>query len=283
MRERLWCIGRMDVSVKCSEIIRILQEQSPEGCACDWDNVGLLAGDPEKEVKKIYIALDATDEAVAEAVSWEADFLLTHHPMIFRGMKRVTANDFIGRRLIKLIQSDISYYAMHTNFDVRGMADLAAARIGLENCRVLDVTNSSDGVEEGIGRAGDLMEEMTLRHLAEFIKAAFSLEQVKVFGSPDTVLSRAAISPGSGKSEIGNAIKAGAQVLITGDIDHHDGIDAVAQGLCIIDAGHYGLEHIFVPYMKEYLEKYCEGVEVRAQRLTFPFWVAMHPADLAEK
>lgn len=118
------------------------------------------------------------------------------------------------------------------------------------------------------------MEEMTLRRLTEFTKAAFSLEQAKVFGDPDAVISKAAISPGSGKSEIKNAIKAGAQVLITGDIDHHDGIDAVAQGLCVIDAGHYGLEHIFVPYMKKYLEQYCEGVEVRAQRLTFPYWAS---------
>ena len=96
---------------------------------------------------------------------------------------------------------------------------------------------------------------------------------VKVFGDPKKELCVAAISPGSGKSEIGNAIAKGADVLITGDIDHHEGIDAVARGLCIIDAGHYGLEHIFIRYMKEYLEKSCEGVEIIAQQITFPFWV----------
>ena len=114
---------------------------------------------------------------------------------------------------------------------------------------------------------------MTLKQCALFVKAIFSLEQVKVFGIPDTILTRAAISPGSGKSEIKNAIAQGADVLITGDIDHHDGIDAVAQGLCIIDAGHYGLEHIFVSYMKEYLERRCENIEIMTQELTFPFWV----------
>lgn len=259
--------------MECSKIMQILEEQSPVSCACDWDNVGLLAGDAKKDIKKIYIALDATDEVIEEAVNQKADMLLTHHPLIFKGMKRVIADDFIGRRLIKLIKNDIAYYAMHTNFDVRGMADLAAAMIALEDCSVLEVTGVADGVEEGIGKAGSLKESMTLRQCAEFVEAAFSLEQVKVFGNPDTVISRAAISPGSGKSEIGNAIKAGVQVLITGDIDHHDGIDAVAQGLCIIDAGHYGLEHIFVTYMKDYLERRCEGVEVLTQKMTFPFWV----------
>ena len=81
----------------CQELIGILQEQSPEYYACEWDNVGLLVGDPQKEIKRVYIALDATDEAIAEAVDASADLLLTHHPMIFRAVKRITAGDFIGR------------------------------------------------------------------------------------------------------------------------------------------------------------------------------------------
>ncbi|MBO5303182.1 MAG: Nif3-like dinuclear metal center hexameric protein [Lachnospiraceae bacterium] len=255
------------------ELIQILEEQSPVSCACDWDNVGLLVGSPDKEVKKIYIALDATDEAIEEAVMVQADMLLTHHPMIFKGMKRVTSEDFIGRRIIKLIQKDMMYYAMHTNFDVMGMADLAAARLGLEESTVLDVTCMVEDKPEGIGRVGNLLTPMSLQRCAKFTEAVFSLEQVKVFGAPDKVVKKVAVSPGSGKSEIKNAILAGADVLITGDIDHHDGIDAVAQGLCIIDAGHYGLEHIFVDYMKEYLKKHCEDVEIFTQKLTFPFWV----------
>lgn len=259
--------------MNCREIMQILEEQSPVSYACDWDNVGLLVGDPQKEVKRIYIALDATDQVIEEAAAMEADLLLTHHPMIFRGIKKISADDFTGRRIIKLIQNDMAYYAMHTNFDVMGMADLSAAMLGLEDCRVLDVTCVSEEKEEGIGRVGKLMQPMTLKHCAEFVEAAFSLEQVKVFGEPEKVITKAAVSPGSGKSEIGNAIAAQADVLITGDIDHHDGIDAVAQGLCIIDAGHYGLEHIFVNYMKDYLEKRCSGIEVSVQQLTFPFWV----------
>lgn len=255
------------------DVIAILEEQSPKSLACDWDNVGLLAGRTDKEIQKIYIALDASDEAVEAAAEAGADLLLTHHPLIFKGMKRIVSEDFIGRRLIKLIQNDIAYYAMHTNFDVRGMADLSAAMLGLEKTEVLDVTAVLEGKEEGIGRVGWFMEPMTAEECAGFVKAVFSLKEIKVFGDPNRVLSRAAISPGSGKSEIDRAIAKKADVLITGDIDHHDGIDGAAKGLCIMDAGHYGLEHIFIRYMKEYLEKHCTGVTVIAQGITFPYWI----------
>ena len=93
--------------MKCSEIIEGLQRLAPESCACDWDNPGLLAGRSDKEVKKIYIALDATDQVVEDAVQWGADMLLTHHPLIFKAIKKVNDGNFITRRLVKLIQADI--------------------------------------------------------------------------------------------------------------------------------------------------------------------------------
>lgn len=259
--------------MKCQEMISILEQQSPRHYACDWDNVGLLVGNKEKEIKKVYIALDATDEAIEEAAAAGADLLLTHHPMIFRGMKRITAEDFIGRRVIRLIQEDMAYYAMHTNFDVKGMADLAADYLHLTETRVLEVTCNSDDKEEGIGRYGCLTREMSLGELCNMVKEAFSLENVKVFGNLKQRVSTAALSPGSGKSVIPNALRAGVNVLITGDIDHHEGIDAVAQGMAVIDAGHYGLEHIFIPYMKDYLNRRTPELEVETQPLTFPFQI----------
>lgn len=259
--------------MKCQEVISILEQQSPRHYACGWDNVGLLVGNRDKEIKKIYIALDATDEAIEEAVAAGADLLLTHHPMIFKGMKRITAEDFIGRRVIRLIQEDMAYYAMHTNFDVKGMADLAADYLHLTETRVLEVTCSSDTEVEGIGRYGSLTQEMSLEELCSLVKEVFSLDNVKVFGDLKQRVSTAAISPGSGKSVISNALCAGVDVLITGDIDHHEGIDAVAQGMAVIDAGHYGVEHIFIPYMKDYLNQKAPELEVEIQPLTFPFQI----------
>ena len=138
--------------MKCSEICALIeQEYSPE-YACDWDNVGLLAGRRDKEVKKILLALDATDEVVRLAAEQKADMLITHHPMIFSPIRRVTDEDMVGRRLLALIRQDISYYAMHTNYDTRGMADLASGLLGLQECTVLEEVK--DG--EGIGRVGVL-------------------------------------------------------------------------------------------------------------------------------
>jgi len=257
--------------MRCRELTEKLELFSPRSFAESWDNPGLLAGRYDKEIKRVMIALDATDEVVAQAAEAGADFLLTHHPLIFSARKQINDDDFIGRRLVKLIGSDICCYAMHTNFDVTGMADAAADRIGLTAREVLDVTWESEGKKEGIGRIGMLRRPMSLRECAGLIKDAFDLECVKIFGMEDRRVERAAICPGSGKSVIQKSVHGGADVLITGDIDHHEGIDAMAMGLCIIDAGHYGLEKIFVPYMAEYLERECEGLIVLRAKEQSPF------------
>ena len=259
--------------MECKKVIEILEKQSPKSYACDWDNVGLLVGREDKEIQKIYIALDATDEAIEEAIANGADMLLTHHPMIFKEVKRVTQEDFIGRRIIRLIQNDMVYYAMHTNFDVMGMADLAADYLELSDTEILEVTGVSEANKVGIGRYGSLKKEMTVRECCEEVKQAFSLENVKVFGDLERKVKTAAISPGSGKSVISNALQAGVDVLITGDIDHHEGIDAVAQNMTVIDAGHYGVEHIFIPYMEQYLKREAKELEIAVQPLTFPFQI----------
>ena len=243
----------------CKDIIKIIEQDYSPRYALSWDNVGLLAGRDDKEVAKIYVALDATDEVVDEAILAGADMLVTHHPLIFSGMKQVNNQNFIGRRLVKLIQHDISYYAMHTNYDVKGMADLAADYLKLENCQILDVTGENEsGEPEGIGRVGEIpsasdndeqRNEISLADYCEEVKKAFALDTVKVFGDLKQNVHRVAICPGSGKSDIDQAIAAGADVYVTGDIGHHEGIDALARGLNIIDAGHYeGGAHIYRRY-----------------------------------
>lgn len=256
----------------CKEVMDILEENYPADYALDWDNVGLLVGRDDKEVRRIYVALDADDETIEAAVRWKADMLVTHHPMIFSGLKRINNLDFIGARILKLVQNDISYYAMHTNYDVLGMAELSGRKMSLEDPEVLEVTR--DGEQpEGIGRVADLASPAPLREICWSVKDRFHLGAVKVFGDMDQPVSRIAISPGSGKSMIKAALDKKADVLITGDIDHHTGIDAVAQGLAVIDAGHYGIEHIFIEDVKEYLKEKLEGVEVKASPVRHPFQI----------
>ena len=255
--------------MKCSEIITLLEQEYGKEYACDWDNVGLLAGSREREVDTVYIALDATDEVVDAASECGAQLLLTHHPMIFGGLKSVTTDDYVGERLIRLIRNDISYYAMHTNYDVMGMAELAADMLDLKDRKVLEEV--LDG--EGIGRVGDLSRSMTLEECANFVKERFGLPNVKIFGEPEKQVQRAAICPGSGKSEAKPALSMGAEVYITGDIDHHTGIDMADCGMAIIDAGHYGVEHIYIADMEHFLKENCPELRVYTAPVKQPFQV----------
>ncbi len=256
--------------MKCKEIIEIIERDYPRFCALKWDNVGLLVGRDDREVRCIYVALDATDEVIEDAAEKGADMLITHHPLIFEGMKRVTNQDFIGRRLIRLIRNDISCYAMHTNYDVLGMSVRSGERLALHDPEILEVTEQGEE-PKGIGRVADLESELTLSECCRLVKDGFQLESVRVFGDLDGKIRRMAVSPGSGKSMIGAALDKGADVLVTGDIDHHTGIDAAAQGLAVIDAGHYGIEHIFVEDMGGYLRNVLEGVTVRTAPVRHPF------------
>lgn len=265
--------------MKCSDIIGKLETLAPLHCACEWDNVGLLVGRREKEVKKVYIALDATDEVVEEAVLWGADMLLTHHPLIFKPLKKVSDEDFVARRVMKLIFHDISYYAMHTNFDGSPgcMADAAAEKLSLSGLKVLEkggVLETAEGeVTYGIGKTGYLGKEMTVRELAEYVKERFRLPFVTFYGGENQTekVQFIAISPGAGGSMVKAALEAGVKVLITGDIGHHTGIDAAANHLSIIDAGHYGLEYLFLDYMEEYLKQSSDdSLMIRKADVRFP-------------
>ena len=237
--------------MRCTDVMELLEDLSPVSYAEGWDNVGLLLGRKDKTVHKVMLALDATDDVVQQAVLQGVDMLITHHPLLFSAVKRITEDDFIGRRLINLIKDDICYYAMHTNFDVMGMADAAADLLQLHSCEVLEVTYEDELSKEGIGRIGRLPHEMSLKECAQYCKTVFDLNSVRIYGDEDAPVETIAIVPGAGDDYIKNALAMGADVFITGDIGHHDGLDAMEQGLAVIDASHYGIEKLFVPYMAE--------------------------------
>lgn len=256
--------------MKCKDIIRKIEEKYPVSFAENWDNPGLLVGDEEREIKKIFLALDVTDETLEAAVWAGANLILTHHPLIFSGIKKVTADDFIGRRIIRLIENRMCAYAMHTNFDVLGMAEFSADLLKLSNRKILDVTYEKEGRTEGIGRTGDLPWAMTLKECGQFVKEQFSLPFVKIYGNPETMVTQAAVCTGSGKSFIDQVLNSGAQVYITGDVDYHSAINASAQGLCVIDAGHYGTEYIFMEYMKKELAELLPELETETMDVVHP-------------
>lgn len=254
------------------EIMQLLEEKFPLAQAETWDNSGLQTGRKNKEIHKVYIALDATTDVIERAVSWKADLLLTHHPLTMDGIKTVNAGTLTGGKFYTLIQNDICSYAMHTNYDALEMAPLAGSMMKLQKPEILEVTGrDKNGKEIGFGRVGALVRPVTLRECAELVKTIFHLDHVKIFGDLEQVIQRVAISPGSGKSLIPAAVKKRAEVLITGDIGHHYGIDAVDSNLAIIDAGHYGLEHIFISRMEEFLKKEGKNLQIRTDVIRSPF------------
>ena len=259
--------------MKAYELISWLEGMFPPEAAEDWDNVGLLVGDDNCEVEHVFLALDLTEPVLEEAAAAGADMIINHHPMIFSGIKKINNHTFLGRKVLKLIKNDIVYYAMHTNYDVLGMADLSADYLKLTDTSVLSVTESRDGREEGFGRVGMLPEPMTLGQCAQYVKKCNRLEDVRVYGDLDQIVKKAAICTGSGKSMIREAIAAGADVYITGDIDHHTGIDTVAEGMSLIDAGHYGTEYIFAEALKEKLLSQFPDLKVTCARVQSPYTV----------
>lgn len=245
--------------MECREILQKIEEIAPVSYACSWDNVGLLAGRRDKQVSRVTVALDADDRAVEQAIAHGSDLLVTHHPLIFSPMKKITDETLVGRRLVKLLGHDLCLISMHTNFDIAPgcMGDLAAERLGLADCTPLEVTGEGENGPFGIGVVGIPAEgSMSVEKLCLQVKEAFGLEGVQLY-APENMgeVTRVAMCPGSGKDEISHALAAGAQVLITGDITYHSATDAVAEGLAIVDAGHYGLEQVFIPFMASYLKE----------------------------
>ncbi len=285
------------------DIVTLIEEAYPTTAARSWDHVGLLLGSMEWSVYTIYVALDATEEVVEHAIAVGADLIITHHPMVFGVRDRVTGEDFVGRKLLTLAEHKIACYAMHTNYDVYRMGALADQALGLKDTEVLEVLRDVPvpniyaespvvlpGDEEdlekryeyGLGTIGDLEESLSLYTYAKKVKESFGIASVKVFGNPHRNIRRVAVLPGSGKDEIDVAVSKGADVLITGDIDHHSGIDALQKGIALIDAGHYGIEHLFIEDMKHWLLRETASMEgemalapvtVYTEEKKEPFWV----------
>lgn len=250
--------------MKCQDIVERLEALSPKQYACDWDNVGLLVGRKERDVKRILVALDATKEVVEYAVNHNMDMLVTHHPMIFSPVRQVNEDDFTSEKILTLAENKICYYAMHTNFDaVGGMAELAAGPeyMNLKETKPIDICKfcvAQGNEQEGMGRYGILPKPMTGKEAAEYVKERFHLDFVMLYQSEDVssqVFDRIAIMPGAGKSEMQAVRKQGYDLYLTGDYGHHSGIDGMDMGMTIIDATHYGLEHIFIEYMVNYLRQ----------------------------
>lgn len=223
------------MSVNVADIIKIMEEIAPPAMAEDWDNVGLMLGRRCKAVKKLLLALDITGEVVQQAIAQKADMIITHHPFIFRGLKRVTDSEWQQELLLTLAEKGIAVYSAHTNLDCvsSGVNDVLAKKLHLDSVDVLDSDN-------GLGRIG-IVQACSLQEFAATIKKVLRADYV-VVGDAGKQVHKVAVCGGAGSDLISLALLCGADTLVTGDIKYHEAQQAVFSGLNVIDAGHQPTE-----------------------------------------
>ena len=224
--------------MKVRDIVKVMEGFAPLSIQEDWDNSGLCIGSPDDDVTSVLLGLDCTPELVDEAMECGADMIITHHPLIFSGLKKISPDNQTGAAVIKAVRAGISIYAAHTNADkvLAGVSGAMAARLGLENVRILD----EDGEGTGLGVVGDLPEPLTAEEAVKLVKEKFGLKMVRASRPVSGPVSRVAMCGGSGGSLIPAARKSGAQLYLTGDISYHNFF--TSDGFMLMDVGHYESE-----------------------------------------
>lgn len=244
--------------MKVSEIRELVEKAFAPSFAEEWDNVGLLVGRGDKEVKKVLLTLDVTPFVVKEAIDARVDMIVSHHPMMFSGVKSVTDDTVEGKMLLDLIENDIAVFAAHTNLDSAkgGLNDYLAKLFELKNIEVV-LEGSMEG--SGLGRIGDLPSQMTAREFAELTKEKLNTP-VRVSGDLDKIISRVAVGSGASDDIAASAVEMGADLILTGDLKYHRTQDIVALGAVMIDAGHYPTEIMAIEIFESILKD--SGLEI---------------------
>lgn len=249
--------------VRVNDIIVLMEKIAPPMLAENWDNVGLMVGEADREVTRVLIALDAIDKVIEEAIEKNCQMIITHHPLIFKGTKTVTSETALGRRLLKLIQNNIAVYSAHTNLDIvnGGTNDTLAKLLGLNN-----IENLCEPVFENmaLGKVGELKEEISFEELIKLTQKALKLNGLVACGDKKRKIKKIAVGTGacSDLEYIKRAKDLGCDALITSDVGYHDAQNAMDFDICLIDASHYGTEVIIVKELKERLEKMCNNSRV---------------------
>ena len=208
----------------------------------DYDNAGFLLGDTQSEYKGTLVSLDLTPAVVDEAVQIGMSLIVTHHPFIFKGLKRLTTASETGRMVTTLIKNDIAVYAAHTNLDNMpdGVNGILAEKLCLQNCRILKPFANDDNL--GAGMLGELAKTVTVDDFLLGVKATLGMPTVRTSAHDGSKLvRRVAICGGSGAEFIGDALAAKADIYLTADLKYHD-FQRTDGRMVLADIGHYESE-----------------------------------------
>lgn len=252
---------------KVKDIINQIENLAPTSLAEKWDNVGFMVGDKEQKVGTVFICLDVTAENVASAVEYNADMIISHHPLIFSPLKRIVEDDVNGSIIRSLIINNISVYSAHTNLDHAdgGTNDFLAEKLGLSHIRRFYTEECMDSLGnpiDNIGRVGTLNEPTDLIDFVNFVKNTIGCKRIRYVGEPNDTINKVALCTGAGGDGIYSAYHSGADVYVTSDIRHHEAQLAYELGLNLIDAGHFETENTVCEFLSDYLSSTLAGLNI---------------------
>lgn len=233
------------------DIISALEEFAPLCIQESWDNSGLIIGRPQDPVTGVMFGFDCTRELVRAAVAAGCNMVVTHHPLIFKGIRTISVDNPVGAAVTEAIRSGVAVYAAHTTADkVReGVSGAMAARLGLRDVGFLE--GGPEGF--GLGCIGTLPRPMSGTEALAFVKEAFGLRLIRSSRPLEGRISRVAVLGGSGGGEIDLALSAGAQLYISSDISYHDFF--VPEGFMVMDIGHFESEVEIVGILMSQIRK----------------------------
>ncbi len=235
-----------------ADILKYVETLAPRSMKMDWDNVGLLCGSRRQEVRKILVALDPFEGVCKEAAAWDADLIVTHHPLIFRPIQSVTDDTSIGRSIRLLCARGISAINAHTNLDCTpgGVNDRLAAALDLTDVSVIDPQGTTeDGREWGLLRRGYVAEQ-SLDQFLSTVKTALNCDGLR-YVSGGKPVRHVAVGGGACATELMDAVHAGCDTFVTSDVKYNQFWDARDCGLNLIDAGHFATENPIIAVLAE--------------------------------
>ena len=250
---------------KVSEIRDYFNTKAPYYMKLDFDNVGMLVGFCDAEVTKAVTALDITDEVIEEAIRCGAQLIVSHHPLLFDAIKRVTDDDPKGRKIIRMIENGISAICLHTNLDTAdgGVNDCLMAALGGKVTGLLAPHgNHPDGRPYGVSRLGELPQPMAFTEFLTHTKNALRSNGLRYVDGGKPV-HKIACCGGSGGSEMELAYAAGCDTYVTADLKYDHFLWAKEAGLNLIDADHFCTENVVVPYIKQMLNEGFPEINVK--------------------
>ena len=251
------------MSATVGQVLELVNGLAPFELAEEWDNVGLLAGHPDMPVERVLCALDLRMEVVEEAVSRGCQLIVTHHPILFRGRKNLRETDAEGRMLCALVRANLAMIAAHTNFDNAnpGVNDALAAALGLEDVEALE-----NGMRVGTIKQTDFGSFCC--RTASALKGP-----TRCYGDSGRRIDRVAVLGGAGEDFAAQALAAGADVYVTGEMAYHKALDAADNGLCVIEAGHAATEYPAISLL-------CGGLQKAADAVQYDICVLQSEANL---